>query len=89
MADPAQPLDCPSPDVAALVAEHGAVLFRYAYRLSGSSRRRRGPYPTGLPDGDPEARSASGAGGCEGWLLRGASACVTPQAAKAAAVSEL
>ena len=37
MADPAQPLDCPSPDVAALVAEHGAVLYRYAYRLSGSS----------------------------------------------------
>jgi RNA polymerase sigma-70 factor (ECF subfamily) len=37
MADPAQPLDRPSPNVEALVAEHGAVLFRYAYRLSGSS----------------------------------------------------
>src|SRR4029079_1240619 len=34
---PAQSRDQEPPDIAALVAEHGTVLYRYAYRLSGSA----------------------------------------------------
>jgi RNA polymerase sigma-70 factor (ECF subfamily) len=37
MADPAQPSDSQQLDIESLVAEHGPVLFRYAYRLTGSA----------------------------------------------------
>jgi len=37
MADPGQPFEAKRLDVASLVADHAPVLYRYAYRLTGSA----------------------------------------------------